>query len=157
MTSLDPTTLAPVQLVPMLHAWADGSFSDESAVNLLAVHGTWLGRRDFLKDCVEAVDDGWTRDGPVPMAVVDWQAAAGFVRRASASSSETAILRLACSLAGVDTGALRELTAGLDRTNTARVLDALAHRAGWHEQGTRHTTDGHQRADVAGGVRSPRL
>jgi hypothetical protein len=157
MASLDPTTLTPEQLMASLHAWADGSFSDESAVNLLAVHGTWLARRDFLKECVDAVDDGWTRDGSSPMAIVDWDAAARFVRTAAVSTSEVAVLRLACSIAGVETGALRELTAGLDPSNTARVLDALAHRAGWHERGIHHISDGHQTDQVTEAVRSPRL
>ncbi len=150
MASLEPTSLTPEQLTPMLHAWAKGSYADESAVNLLAVHGTWLARRDFLAACVEAVDDGWTRDGPTPIAAIDWPGAARFASTAPASTSETLILRLACSLAGVDTGTLRELTAGLDTTNTARVLDALAHRAGWHERGIQHIVDGHQHMTGAG-------
>jgi hypothetical protein len=144
MASLDPTIVTSEQLSAMLQTWAEGSFSDEGAVNLLAVHGTWLAREDFLKQCVEAVDDGWTREGSAPMAVINWDAAARFAGTVPASTSEVAILQLACSMAGVDTGAIGELTAGLDQTNTARVLDALAHRAGWHEDGIEHTTDAHQ-------------
>ena len=44
MATIDPGTLTADQLVPMLHAWAEGGHSDEAAVHLLAVHGTWLNR-----------------------------------------------------------------------------------------------------------------
>lgn len=143
MASLDPTTLTSDQLTSMLNAWAKGSYGDESAVNLLDAHGTWLARHDFLKACVEVADRG-ASVGTAPMAWVDWDAAARLGRTAPASASEALILRLACSLAGVEAGTLRELTSGLDTTNTARILDALAHRAGWHERGIRHTVDGYQ-------------
>jgi len=144
MASLDPTTLTSDQLTSMLNTWAKGSYGDESAVNLLAAHGTWLARHDFLRACVDAADDGGTSDGTAPMAWVDWDAAARLARTVPASTSEVVILRLACALAGAETGTLRELTSCLDTTNTARMLDALAHRAGWHERGIRHTVDGHQ-------------
>ena len=35
-----------------------------------------------------------------------------------------------------------EMTRGLDSTNTAFVLDAIAHRAGWHERGQSHIVTG---------------
>jgi hypothetical protein len=37
-----------------------------------------------------------------------------------------------------------ELTAGLDEANGRHVLDAIAHRFGWHERGTSHLVNGRQ-------------
>ncbi len=82
------------------------------------------------------------------MAAIGWNRAATFLNGAAASRSEIAVLRLACSIGGVDTGALGDLTAGLDPANTARVLDAVAHGASWHRQGFRYTVDGHQDRDL---------
>ena len=144
MAVIDASTLTPSQLEPMLRAWARGVHCEEAAVELVIRHGTWLTRPDFRRECVTAVDDGVPGDQRIPMAAISWQRSAAFLETAPASRSEAGILRLACSLAGVNTGALRELTAGLDPVNTARVLDALAHRAGWHERGMRHTVDGRQ-------------
>lgn len=144
MTVLDASTLTRSELEPMLRAGAQGVQSLEAATALVINHQTWLGRTDFLRECVTAVDHGMYRGTQVPMAAISWQRSAQFVETAPASRSEAGILRLACSLAGVNTGALGELTASLDPVNTARVLDALAHRAGWHERGLRHTVDGRQ-------------
>ena len=58
------------------------------------------------------------------------------------SSGELAVLLLAASLAGVEAGSLRDLTAGLGPNALALVLDAIAHRAGWHETGRSHRTTG---------------
>jgi hypothetical protein len=145
MTSIDPTTLTP-DLEPMLQAWATGLHAGEAAVGLLIAHGTWLRRRDFLRTAVDAIDDGWGPRGCIlPMAAVDWDAVEDFRREASGPRSELATLRLAASLAGANVRApLCELTAGLDDTNSRHVLDALAHRFGWHERGTTHTVTGHQ-------------
>lgn len=148
MTVLDPTTLTPSELAPMLRAWAEGVPSQEAAAILVISHGVWLKRRDFLRECVVAVDHGVYRGTRVPMAAIDWRRTAAFLEQAPASRTETAVLRLACSIGGVDTGALGDLTAGLDPANTARVLDALAHGAGWHRRGFRYTVDGHQDRDL---------
>ena len=151
MTEVDPTTLTPSELAPMLRTWARGVPNLEAAANLIINHDVWLRRPDFLRACVVAVDHGMQQGTRVPMAAISWQRSARFLNGAAASRSEIAILRLACSIGGVDTGALGELTAGLDPSNTARLLDALAHGAGWHEQGIRHTVDGRQ--DRPGGPR----
>jgi hypothetical protein len=148
MTVLDPTTLTPPELAPMLRTSAEGVPSQEAAANLVISHGVWLRRPDFLRDCVVAVDHGMHYGTRVPMAAISWQRTAAFLEQAPASRTETAVLRLACSIGGVDTGALGDLTAGLDPANTARVLDAVAHGASWHRQGFRYTVDGHQDRDV---------
>ena len=144
MVEIDALQLTPSELEPMLRVWAQGVQSLEAANELIINHGTWLARADFRRECVTAVDQGMHRGQHVPMAAISWQRAARFLETAPASRSESNVLRLACSLAGVDTGALGKLTEGLDPVNTARVLDALAHRAGWHERGMHHTVDGRQ-------------
>lgn len=149
MTTLDATTLRPDDLAPMLRAWAGGLYPSEAAVGLLIAHGHWLHRRDFLARLVDAVDDGWGPRGTIlPMASVAWEAVPDFVDRVPASSSEQVVLRLAASLAGVDVRAsAMELTASLDDTNGRHVLDAVAHRFGWHESGTSHLVNGYQGDD----------
>src|SRR3954468_1848757 len=148
----------------MLRAWANGMFASEAAVELLIAHDVWPRRRDFLFTLVDAVDDGWGPRGcVVPMASVDWDRVEAFLVSAPASRSEIAVLRLAASLAGATTSRpLHDATAGLDETNTALVLNAIAHRCGWHERGTtqlitgalgesRPSVNGH--AAAAGGYR----
>lgn len=143
MTVPDVSDAPPSELGAMRRNWAEGEPSQEAAVQLIIGHGVWLARPDFRRACVSAVDNDSQRP-PAPMAAISWERAARFLDGVPASRSEVAVLRLACSLAGVNTGSLRELTAGLDPANTARVLDALAHGEGWHERGIRHTVDGRQ-------------
>ncbi len=71
------------------------------------------------------------------MASIDWDRVETFLAAVPASRSEIAILRLAASLAGARVDALpaRPDRLSLDDTNAALVLDALAHRYGWHERG----------------------
>jgi hypothetical protein len=154
VTTIDPTTLAPDELAAMLTAWAEGHLACEAAVGLLthAAGGYWIRRRGFLTACVTAVDDGWSRHGEVPMAVIDWDDVAGFLQAGVvASSGELSVLRTATSLAGVDVGPLREVTACLDVGNLALVLDAIAHQAGWHERGVTRTVTGHLDTPRGGG------
>ena len=149
MTAIDPTTLDPGELGEMLAAWADGDYATEAAVGLLthAAGGLWLRRNDFRAACIEAVDDGWSRHGTVPMAVIDWDDVRTFLGAGvPASSGEASVLRTAASLAGMDAGPLREVTASLDVGNLGQVLDALAHRAGWHEHHITRTVTGLQTA-----------
>jgi hypothetical protein len=52
---------------------------------------------------------------------------------------------IAASIAGTPAPtSLLQLTTGLDDTNGRYVLDALAHRFGWHERGTVHSVTGQQ-------------
>ena len=146
MPMIDPTTLSEPELEAMLHTWAHGSHSSEAAVNLVINARTWLPRADFRRECMVAITDAVQLGAHLPMATIRWAAAARYAEHATASRSETALLRLACSLAGVHTGSLREFTAPLDPTDTARLIDALAHRDGWHTSGISHTTDGSQGA-----------
>jgi hypothetical protein len=59
MSTIDATTLQPVDLAPMLRAWSSGLYPSEAAVGLLIAYGRWLRRRDFLARLVDTVDDGW--------------------------------------------------------------------------------------------------
>ncbi|HZI97621.1 MAG TPA: hypothetical protein VFD41_08860 [Actinomycetales bacterium] len=144
MAEIDPTTLTPSELAPMLRNWAEGVPTLEAAANLIINHDVWLRRPDFLRACVVAVDHGMSYGTRVPMAAISWQRSATFLDGAAASRSELAVLRLACSIGGVNTGALADLTAGLDPVNTAGLLDAVAHSKQWHKQGIQHTVDGRQ-------------
>src|SRR3954451_3595560 len=136
MTSIDPTTLTSEELAPMLRAWASGLFASEAAVELLIAHDVWPRRRDFLFTLVDAVDDGWGPPGSVvPMAEIDWDRVEAFLVSAPASRSEISVLRCAASLAGAAVnGPLRDATASVDETNSVRILNAIAHRCGWHER-----------------------
>jgi hypothetical protein len=138
---LDLTTIGADQLTRMLTAGAGGHLPDSAGVALLTAHETWLRRRDFLTACLDTIDDGQTSD-PTPMAAIGWARVPGFAATTRASSGELAVLLLAASLAGQDTGSLRDLTSGLGPNTLALVLDAIAHRAGWHETGRHHRTTG---------------
>jgi hypothetical protein len=141
---LDPTTIGADQLTRMLTAWAGGHLPDSAGVALLTAHETWLRRRDFLTACLDIIDDGQTSGpDPTPTAAIAWARVPGFAAATRASSGELAVLLLAASLAGQDTGSLRDLTAGLGPNTLALVLDAIAHRAGWHETGHTRTVTGH--------------
>lgn len=147
MTEIDASILTSAELAPMLRNWAQGVLTIEAAINLIINHDVWLRRTDFLRACVVVAEDGIDGGTDVSMAAVSWHWAAIFANGAAASRSELAVLRLACSLGGVNTGALGDLASGLDPANAARVLDAVAHGTGWHEQGIRHTVDGRQDRD----------
>ena len=102
----------------------------EAAVDLLIAHHTWLRRRDFRRAALRVSDDGPELIG------VDWTAARDLTERAPASRSELAMLTIAARLAGQDHPCdLGDVLTGLDQTNTAIVLHAIAHSVGWHEHG----------------------
>jgi len=152
---VDPTTLTADELAPMLRAWASGMFASEAAIELLIAHDVWPRRRDFLFTLVDAIDDGWgPRGSVVPMAAIDWDRVEAFLVSAPASRSEISVLRCAASLAGAArTVPLHDATAGLDETNTTLVLNAIAHRCGWHERATAQLITGAlavSRPDVEG-------
>ena len=131
------------QLADGLNAWAVGSHGIEAAVGLLAAHRAWLRRDDFRRRaiCAEATGDGddlgWVR--------IDWDAAARILADAPASSSERGILAIAVGLAAGHEHPvnLAEVLGSLDATNTGRVLQAVAHAAGFHERHLALVVDGH--------------
>ena len=125
----DVTGLTFDQIATGLRAWARGLYPLEAAVEVLLAHRGWLHRTDFRRAALWISDDGPSFIG------IDWAAVATFAGRAPASGSEIAMLCVAASLAGQDVHRpLGDLLSGLDQTNTAIVLHAIAHTAGWHER-----------------------
>ena len=147
MATIDPRPLSPDRLATMLRAWSADLPASEAAVDLLVAHQIWLTRADFRTRLVDAVDDGWGPRGQVmPLAAIKWDDVETFLTtaRTRASSSELNMLRLAASIAGTAAPiSLMAMTASLDHTNAALVLDALAHRLHWHKHGFTHTVTGH--------------
>ena len=94
-----------------------------AAVELLIGHRFWLGRRDFVEQCV-GMD---LAPGGLLLAVVDWEEAVGALAagRLVCSDSQGQILRVAASLAQgipVDLGAA---VCGLDEISIALVGAAV--------------------------------
>ena len=146
------TTLPPPRLAALLRETARGVYATEAATELLIAHDRWLHRGDFLAACVDLYDvdgepirydphsigdvDGrptlvLTPSDPqvtVAYARILWDQLPSFAEQSPCSGSEGRILRLVAELAGHDTGIpLDELLSGLDHTNGASVLDAIAH------------------------------
>jgi hypothetical protein len=148
--AVDPAALPADRLAELLTAWAAG---DSAAVGLLAGwrDGYWLRRPDFVRGCIDAVDYPWTPAQPVTddepgadgqpaagttvVAGVLWEAVAAWPGEDCPQLAEVAVLRVAASLAGQDTGSLRALLAPLADADVRHVLDAVAHAAGWRATG----------------------
>lgn len=135
-------------LAEQLRAWARGHYPTEAAVDLLLAHRSWLARRDFRDACVGTPQVLGVPLANQDIAVLDFDEAAviaeGGPHGLPASDSELQILAIAVSLAGYALDrSLADLIVGLDPINTARVLHAIAHAAGWHERGYVQTVSGH--------------
>lgn len=118
--------LSAEQLAAALREGARGYYPLEAGVELLVAHRVWLQRRDF-RGYVEYAPDLGGVLGRSPMAFVAWSdVAAACPAELPASGSETAMLRLAASLADGTAVSLREALTGLDGTNLGLVLDAVA-------------------------------
>jgi hypothetical protein len=147
MPTVSAEHIPPDQLITMLRAWASGFLDSEAAVELLIAHGAWLDRTDFRTTLIDAVDDGWRGDGDTePVASIRWQAIPQFLDQPhlDVTAGDIAVLRLAASLAGaIDPTSLRDLTIDLNPADAGLVLDALAHRFGWHHHGHTRTVTGH--------------
>ncbi len=118
------------RLAVMLRAGARGVHADEAAAELLVAHGHWTGHGEFARRFA------WVQDCPdpggVPVAGIDWQAAAGGLGGAglACSASEADVLRLAASLGGGVPVSLRAVLGGLDHVNIALVARAVLHANG---------------------------
>lgn len=125
MTSTD-------ELEDALWRSARGLYPAEAAVLLLAraLDGTWLRRLDGAGLIEWDEPDQDDPRGP-RYARIRWGEAAD--HPFGASGGETRVLRLACSLAGAAPISLGDAVTGLDRTNLALVLAAIAHANGSHE------------------------
>jgi hypothetical protein len=78
----------------LLRAVRDEDWNRQAAVRIVIEHGYWLGRRSFL-----AYVDAYQERGE-QVAWVEFGGLADVVDGSGASSSERAVLRLACHLAG---------------------------------------------------------
>lgn len=123
------TNPTPNELTEAARAWARGSYALEAAVELLIRHGVWLTHREFRRYAIDYVTATYTR---VPYAVIDWQSAHIALNRGCmpCSGTEAAILRIALSLADGLPVELGPAITGLDTTNLAHVLAAIAHASG---------------------------
>lgn len=121
--------LSTEALAGALREGARGYFPLEAGVELLIAHGVWLRRRDFRSFVAYTPDMGASYDRP-PMAFVAW--ADAVLGELPASSSDSAVLRIAASLADDVPVWLRTAVSGLDETNLGLVLDAItwANRGG---------------------------
>lgn len=104
-------------LVKGLRAWAHGNEAATASVELLAWHGFWLRRADFLGACVSS------RQG---MSLITWRAAREFVDAGPrGSTSEVAILDLAVAI-----GENRYRLAGFGHAHRRAVVEAVASAVG---------------------------
>lgn len=119
------------QLIDGLRAWAQGLWCVEAAVGLLIAHERWLARRDFREQAMW-VDLGDQCSDNGLLVGIDWEAAAALAAVARASASERRMLQLAVALvAGQDHPVdLGDALTGLDGSNAARVVEAIAHAGG---------------------------
>ena len=87
---------SPDQLAAALLMGVDQDNPAHAAIRLLAAHGKWLRTPAFIRAVgpmrASTRGGGW--------ALLDWDSVAVLAAASPASSSERAILRLACSLAG---------------------------------------------------------
>jgi hypothetical protein len=114
-------------LAAALHACANGIYTLEAGVALLASNGTFLHRRDFTSRFIRH----GTSDG-ASMAAVDWDAAIAALQvgELPCSGGERRILQLSASLADGILVDLRDAITGLDDDNTALLVRAVRHAAG---------------------------
>jgi hypothetical protein len=116
----------------LLHAVREHDWNRQAAVRLLVEHGAWLNRRCFW-DHVD-IDSDFRGHA---IAWVEFGELADTVDRWTASSSERAVLRLACHLAGdlperprdAEAWSLAEILRPLDHTRSALALTAIEYAA----------------------------
>jgi hypothetical protein len=128
-----------------LRNWAHGYTPVSTGVELLIADGRWLTQPDFIDACVDVFEGYDHRDGLAPMACVRWDQVCRFLRdHIGCPASMARILIVAAELSGTDTGTpLADVVTHLDDTDTALVLDAIVHRAGWPQRQHAHVTNGH--------------
>jgi hypothetical protein len=114
----------------MLRTGARGMHADEAAVELLLRHGHWTGHGEFVRRFAQV--DACPDLAGVPVACIDWQAAAAGLGTGglACSASEADVLRLAASLGGGVPVSLRAVLGGLDHVNIALVARAVLHANG---------------------------
>jgi hypothetical protein len=116
-------------LAAALRAAAAGILPGEAGTSLLIGCGAFLHRSDFTDRFTETAAS--MSDG-TPLAWVNWDNAITALNTGQipASSGETAILRLAASLAAGIPVSLRDTTTALDQHNLQLLTTAIRHAAG---------------------------
>jgi hypothetical protein len=122
----------PQLVKALLHAVREHDWNRQAAVRLLVEHGVWPRRRSFwehvdIDSDFRGHDVAWGEFGELAAMVV----------RSPASSSEQAILRLACHLAGAvpprprdaELWTLAGILLSLDRARAGMAVDAVRHAA----------------------------
>jgi hypothetical protein len=119
-------------LAAALRAAAAGIPPDEAATGLLITSGCFLHRADFTSRFTRTALS--ISDGLTPLAWTSWDTAitALDTGQLPASSGETAILRIAASLAAGHPVSLRDTIPRLDPRNLQLVSRAIRHAAGHH-------------------------
>ena len=117
-------------LAAALRAAAAGILPGEAGAGLLIDSGAFLRRADFTSRFTGTAAS--TSDSATLMAWTDWEAVIDALDQGQlpASSGETAVLRIAASIAAGTPVSLRDTITSLDRRNFALVTTAIRHAAG---------------------------
>lgn len=115
---------APAALASALRAHARGLHCLEAAADLLISHHAWLHRSDFTSFISTSSEPG--------LACISWHAAVTALHegRLPCSGSESAMLRIAASLAEGIPIDLHEALTRLDSRNADLVTRAIQHATG---------------------------
>jgi hypothetical protein len=132
-------------LTAALRNCAAGLLPLEAGTQLLISNGTFLHRDDFTCRFITCGTSSGT-----PMAAIDWDTAITVLNSGGIPSSggERRILQLSASLAAGTPVSLRDTVTGLDQDNTARLITAIRHAAGWRS-GNAGTDNGYRRVQPA--------
>jgi hypothetical protein len=116
-------------LANALRACAAGLYPLEAGVGLFIANGTFLHRDDFTSRFIHH-----GASGGIPMAAIDWKAAATTLADGGlpCSAGERRVLLLSASLAGGIPVDLSDATTGIDGHNVQRLTAAI-----WHASGKR--------------------
>jgi hypothetical protein len=116
------------ELRSLLMRGASGVYLHEASIVLLARHGYWLVKDEFLRFVVPY-------DDPPVAAGIDWTAAMAALDSGDlrADEEDAAILRIASSIAGRSPVILFDVLQGIDRDNIRYVAEAVMYADGFLE------------------------
>lgn len=116
------------EIAALLMKGASAVYLHEAAITLLARHGYWLSRKEFLR-FVEVYDD------PPAAAGIHWDAVVAALDGGdlSAGEEETAVLKIAASIAGHYGVFLYDVVQGLSRETVKYVAEAIMYADGFLE------------------------
>jgi hypothetical protein len=122
-------------LAAALRSCAAGLYPLEAGTALLISNRTFLHRHDFTSRFIRH-----GTSGGVPMAAIDWDAAAAALASGGlpCSGGERRLLLLSASLAGGIPVDLRDAVTGLDDRNISRLITAIHHASGKRPASSRY-------------------